>query len=119
MSVALHSRTGKLDKPSSCHDPVRASFLNRMASPPKNEMELMLSSSSLLVLFRLGAAPSGWLAKEKIIGEKFGVASSEDVAALIVRGLVMERTKGVEITDDGNALLRALVSFSKGWGVMS
>jgi hypothetical protein len=111
-----HSRTGKLDKPESCHDQARASFLNTMQAPPRSNVDLQMTSGSVLVLMRLAASRSGKLTTKVLMNNVCGVVNRADVAVLVERGFAEERKAGLEITDAGNDLVRALVVLADGFG---
>lgn len=118
MITRHHSRSGKLDKPESCHDQGRASFLNLLQAPGKATVGLVINSGSLLALMRLATARGEWTAAETSTakaGLLNAATSRADVLALIERGYVEEAARGFRITDAGNELVRALLVFVRGF----
>lgn len=108
---AVHSRSGALDKPEAAHDIGIAVALNRMQRTPREDFELIITSGGLHALFKLALSSGGWLKREAVTAT-FMPSSREDVAALIRAGWVTEITKGYEITDAGNDLVRFMVGFA-------
>lgn len=115
--VRHHHRSGKLDKPEACHDARRAAALNMMQAPPKATVDLLLTSGSVLALFRLATMDGEWMPATqngKNPGMLSKAISRADVLALIERRWVEESKRGFRITDEGNVLARELVTFVRG-----
>ena len=102
-------RLGTLDK--GAHDPARASALARMQAPPSANVDLMLTTGSLLCLLRLATTESGRLRHSDITGRSLG-ARRDELRALCERGFADESAAGYTITDEGNALVRAMLTFA-------
>jgi hypothetical protein len=102
-------RLGTLDK--AAHDPARASALARMQSPPSASVDSMLTTGSLLCLLRLATTESGRLRHSDITGRSLG-ARRDEPQALCERGFADESAAGYTITDEGNALVRGMLTFA-------
>jgi hypothetical protein len=78
--------------------------------------ELVLSSSGLLGLLRLAAKGTGRTKRDELTyGGNLNRMAGEDVHFLLQAGYLEERGKWVEVSDQGNALVRELLVFAQTW----
>ena len=79
--------------------------------------ELKLSSCGVVGLFRVANAAQGRFKRAELTanGPAGYRLTGEDLAWLIARGHLMESDKWLEITDQGQTLVREMVAFAQGW----
>ena len=99
-------------------DTPRAAALSRCQSGrAMREHELRLSSVGMLGLMRVANAAKGRFKRSELTAT--GCAGyrvpGEDLNWLIKRGHLQEAGPWVEITDQGNELVRAVVAFAETW----
>lgn len=93
----------------------RAAALSRSMSERK-EFERMLSSSGLLWLLRIAAKQSGRMKRHDLThGGDSSRLKGEDLAWLLQAGHLQESGIWVEVTDQGNALVRDVLAFAQKW----
>lgn len=83
--------------------------------------EVILTSPALLGLMRTSVSAGGRVVRRTLTADgpaQAGRVSAEDLQCLLGLGYLVERGNGkwLEITDAGNALVRDLVVFARGWG---
>ncbi len=96
----------------------RAAALSRCQSGRvMRQYELKLSSSGVLGLFRIANAAKGRFKRAELTsnGNNGYRLTGEDLNWLIKRGHLKDSGQWVEITDQGNELVRAVVAFAEGW----
>lgn len=80
------------------------------------EFAAVLSSSGLLGLLRIAATQSGrWVRADLLNGGGTYRMHGEDLAWLEQHGHLEKSGKWVVVTDQGNALVRAVLAFAQTW----
>lgn len=96
-----------------CDD--QAAALKRCMSERK-EFELRLSSGGLLWLLKIAATQTGrWKRHDLTRGGESNRMKGEDLAWLLQVGHLQESGNWVEVTDQGNALVRDVLAFAQEW----
>lgn len=113
--VPSTGKTGVLSRPEACADVGRAVQLNAMQQPPNRQYDTLLSAGGLLCLLRLAMTEKGRLLREDVAGgSSYQRCNGEDMRELSRRGWITDKgAKMVEITDEGNAAVRALLAFAR------